>query len=72
MDKIFSCRDIGVDCDYTVCGRTVEEVLEKVADHAQSFHQRKGFSKKDFDKARAAIHDGDCEPESCSIEGCCC
>jgi predicted small metal-binding protein len=50
----------------------VEEVLEKVADHARNFHQMKGFSKKDFDKARAAIHDGDCEPEGCCTDACCC
>jgi predicted small metal-binding protein len=71
MDKKLGCRDLGVDCDYTVCARTAEEVLKKVADHAQTYHHMSGFSQEMYEKARAAIHDGDCECDAC-FESCCC
>ena len=72
MDKKFSCRDLGLDCDYTVCARTETEVLEKVVDHAQTFHQMKGFSQSLYNKVKAAIQDGDCDSEACFTDTCCC
>ena len=71
MDKTIRCRDLGVDCDYTVCARTEEEVLEQAADHARSVHETKGFSDELYKKMKNAIQDGDCESEAC-FESCCC
>jgi predicted small metal-binding protein len=61
-----------MDCDYAVCAGTEQEVLEMAADHARTIHNMKGFSKEDYDKARAAIRDGYCEEDVCSTEACCC
>jgi predicted small metal-binding protein len=27
--KKLTCRDMGVDCDFSVCGKTEDEILEK-------------------------------------------
>jgi predicted small metal-binding protein len=74
MDKELHYRDIGLDCDLMVCGKTEEEVLLKASEHAQAMHNIKGFSQELYDKARAAIHEGYCDygdaeemiPEECS------
>ena len=77
MDKKFTCRDFGMECDYRVCARTEEQVLKNVWDHVQTVHQMKRFSKEDYEKARAAIHEGSWgteekspfeSPEGCFIE----
>ena len=72
MDKELTCRDLGIDCDYTVCARTEEEVLKKAEEHAQAIHNMRGFSEELYEKARAAIHDGYCESEECLTDVCCC
>jgi predicted small metal-binding protein len=38
MAKVINCRDVGVDCDFQARGETVEEVLQKCAEHARSDH----------------------------------
>jgi predicted small metal-binding protein len=32
------CKDLGMDCDYVVTGKTVEEVAQKAMVHAQRVH----------------------------------
>lgn len=61
MDKRLSCRDMGLDCDFLVCGRTEEEVLRKADEHAKAVHQLQGFSQEQYDKARAALREGYCD-----------
>ncbi len=73
MDKKLSCKDMGLDCEYTVCARTETEAIKKVGDHIQTIHGIKGFSKDFYDKAMAAIKDAHCEPRklaSCEGESC--
>jgi predicted small metal-binding protein len=60
-DKELYCRDMGLNCDLMFCGKTEEEVLSKASEHAQAIHGIKGFSQDLYDKARAAIHEGDCD-----------
>jgi predicted small metal-binding protein len=36
--KEFSCRDVGMDCDYKVSGRTEEEILLKAEEHGKEAH----------------------------------
>jgi predicted small metal-binding protein len=38
MAKVVHCRDIGFDCDGVVRADTEEELLQKVAEHAQTAH----------------------------------
>ena len=55
-EKELRCRDVGVDCDYVVRGKTVDEVLAKAFDHAKKDHHMGEFTPEIIDKVRAAIH----------------
>jgi len=57
MEKRLSCRDVGVDCDFVVCGQTEEEIFQKAAEHARKEHNMSEIPKDLLDKARAAIRD---------------
>ena len=61
MDKKLLCRDIGIDCDLMLCGKTEEEVINKAGQHVLAVHGIRGFSKEFYDKARSAIHEGNCD-----------
>ena len=37
--KTLKCRDAGFDCEAVIHASSEEEVLQQVADHAQSAHQ---------------------------------
>jgi predicted small metal-binding protein len=56
MQKLFRCRDIGNNCDYQVRGKSEEEVLQKVSDHAKRAHNMTEISKELADKVRTAIY----------------
>jgi predicted small metal-binding protein len=60
-DKEIYCRDIGIDCDSVVCGKTEKETLNELGQHVLAIHGIEGFSKDFYNKARSAIHDGTCE-----------
>ena len=62
MDRILRCADTGLECDFVICGRTKDELLENAGDHIRDFH-KKEFSKDLYEKARNAIHEADCEQE---------
>ncbi len=36
--KSLRCRDAGFDCDYEVQAETVDEILQRAAEHVQSVH----------------------------------
>ena len=38
MGKSLSCKDVGADCDFVVCGRTEDEIFEKAKQHAKDAH----------------------------------
>jgi len=61
MDKKIHCRDMGIDCDLMVCGKTEDEVLSKAGQHVLTVHGIEGFSKEFYNKARAAIREGYCD-----------
>ena len=60
-DKELYFKDMGLDCDLMVCGKTEEEVLGKANEHAQAMHGINGFSQNLYDKARRAIREGYCD-----------
>jgi predicted small metal-binding protein len=60
-DKKLCFKDMGLDCDLMVCGKTEAEVLSKASEHAQAVHGIKGFSQDLYDKARAVIREGYCD-----------
>jgi predicted small metal-binding protein len=61
MDKKIQCKDIGLECNSMICGRTEEEVLTQAGQHILSIHGIGGSSKEFYNKARSAIREGDCE-----------
>lgn len=38
MARTIHCRDLGPDCDFVAQGRTDDEVMARVAEHARSAH----------------------------------
>jgi predicted small metal-binding protein len=57
MAKSLSCKDVGSDCNFSVCAKTEGEIFDKVKDHAKNVHHMSEFSKDFYDKARSAIRD---------------
>ena len=55
MEKRLGCRDVGADCDFVACGKTDDEVMQKVGEHARTDHNMKEIPKELYDKARSAI-----------------
>lgn len=57
MAKTYTCRDVGVDCDWTVRGETEEEVMQKIRDHARATHNMQEIPQELASKVRDAIRD---------------
>jgi predicted small metal-binding protein len=57
MEKSLSCKDVGSDCDFVVCGKTEDEIFEKVKQHAKDVHNMGEIPKEFYDKARSVIRD---------------
>ena len=57
MAKVYviSCRDAGVDCDFETRGSSLEEVIEKCAEHAIQLHGMKGFGPELYTKMRRCV-----------------
>lgn len=57
MAKVVHCKDVGFDCEGVVRAETEEEILEKVAEHAQTVHDLRDISEEVVEKVRAAVRD---------------
>jgi predicted small metal-binding protein len=57
MPKTFTCRDVGVDCDWKVRGSDETDVMRKIKDHARAVHKMDPISPDLERKVRAAIRD---------------
>ncbi len=57
MMKKLSCRDVGMDCDFTVCAKTEEELFRKGSEHGRTVHNMTEISKETEDKIRSAIRE---------------
>jgi len=57
MAKVYviSCRDAGVECDFEARGDTLDEVMQKCADHGISAHNMKGFGPDLYLKMRRCV-----------------
>ncbi len=38
MVKTYTCRDVGVDCDWAASSETEEGLMELIAEHAKKVH----------------------------------
>jgi predicted small metal-binding protein len=57
MAKVISCRDVGVDCDFTARGESVEELMSVLEKHAKDVHDMQEIPAETVTKIRAAIRD---------------
>ena len=57
MAKVYSisCRDVGVDCDFQARGTTMEEVMQRCADHGMKEHNMMGFGPELYSKMQRAV-----------------
>jgi len=57
MAKIYSinCRDAGVDCDFEASGSSIDEVMQRCADHGAKEHNMGGFGPELFRKMRSCL-----------------
>lgn len=62
MENMIRCSEMGMYCDFVICGRTRDDALDTTRDHMKDFH-KKEFSKDLYEKARNAIREGDCGKE---------
>lgn len=59
MAKSLSCRDVGSDCDFSICAYSETELFDKAAEHARSAHNLSEISSEIHDKMRSAMRDVD-------------
>ena len=57
MSKVLRCRDVGTDCGFEARGKTAEEILGVVSEHAQKVHGMTGVSPALAAKLQAAIRE---------------
>lgn len=57
MAKTYTCRDVGVDCDWRVRGETSDEVMRKIREHARTTHRMEKIPADLEPKVWAAIRD---------------
>ncbi len=49
MIYTLACRDVGVDCDYVVKGKDMEELVANVSRHAKEVH---GYTSKQLKSSK--------------------
>ncbi len=57
MEKVIHCRDVGMDCNYVVRGKSEEEVMEKTAEHVRDVHNIEMISPALAQKVQASVRD---------------
>jgi predicted small metal-binding protein len=57
MKKSLSCRDVGSDCDFVICGKTEDEIFDKAKEHARKEHNMSELTQELKNRARSAIRD---------------
>jgi len=57
MPKVYviNCRDAGVDCDFEARGASLDEVMQRCADHGISEHNMKGFGPELYVKMQRCV-----------------
>ena len=58
MAKTYTCRDVGVDCDWKTSGETEDEVMANIQVHAAKIHPDIELTPDLVDMVRGAIMDG--------------
>lgn len=58
MTKSFTCRDVGVDCDWKISAETEDALMANIQVHAAEVHPTIELTPELVDTIRAAIKDG--------------
>ena len=57
MTKTYTCRDVGVDCDWKTSGATEDEVMAAIQKHAAQVHPTIELTPERVETVRRAIKD---------------
>jgi len=57
MAKVLKCREVGLDCNFVARADTEEEIMERIAEHANTTHGVKDMSEDVVARVRGVIHD---------------
>ncbi len=57
MGKTYTCRDVGVDCDWKTSGATEDEVIASISEHAAQVHPTIELTPELMATVRSAIKD---------------
>jgi predicted small metal-binding protein len=57
MAKSYTCRDVGVDCDWKTSAETEDEILAAIRTHAAQVHPTVELTPEIMAAVRAAIKD---------------
>jgi predicted small metal-binding protein len=57
MPKSFTCRDVGVSCDWKARGKDESDVMRQVKDHARTVHKMDPVPPDLERKIRGALRD---------------
>ena len=58
MSKTLSCRDVGMDCDFTARGETEEEIMQQIKEHALTHNfTEKELTEEFLNRIKSAIKD---------------
>lgn len=51
----FRCKDIGLDCDFTVSGKEAADLIPQIAEHAKSSHEMNEIDDETKDRINNSI-----------------
>ena len=57
MAKVIRCRDVGMNCDFSARGETMEEVMQQAAEHAKESHGLDTIPPELIGIVKAAVRD---------------
>ena len=58
MPKTYTCRDVGVDCDWKTSAETEDEIMATVSKHAAETHPTIKLTPELVETVRQAIKEG--------------
>jgi predicted small metal-binding protein len=57
MAKVLKCREVGLDCNFVARADTEEEIMQQIADHANTTHGVQNMPEDVVARVRGVIHD---------------
>ena len=57
MAKVLHCKDVGMDCDFVARADTEQEIMQQVAEHANTTHGMQDIPAEVVAQVRAVIRE---------------